>query len=516
MRTSFLAALAAVAVGTAASAQTPLKTELVASGFQRPIWVGSPPGDMDRLFVAEQHTGDIEIIKNGTVLGTAFLDLTGKILTGSERGLLGLAFHPDYANNGKFYVNYTKSGSNSGDTIVEEYTVSANPDVANASSGVVVLGPVNQTQSNHNGGDLRFGPDGYLYVSFGDGGGANDGPCNAQNGNLLLGKLVRIDVDNGGVAAPGNPFIGNASFDDRIWAYGIRNPWRFSFDRLTGDLYVGDVGQNAIEEITFVPASSTGGENHGWKMMEGNNCFSTSNCGTVPACNSSSLTDPIQTYGHGGGNCSVTGGFVYRGCAIPDLQGTYFYADYCSDKIWSFEQVGGVATNVIDRTNELDPAGALSILTPSSFGEDACGEIYITDLGGGEVFKIVANAPATWSNLGFAKTNNNGVTPALDACGLLDSGNSADLRLRNAPPNALTLTFASLSASQQPTSGGTLLPNLGSSVIVTLNTDANGEWSIPVPGGSGPLTAIVQNLQADPNASFGVGFSNAIRLIFQP
>src|SRR5690606_31523463 len=193
-----------------------------------------------------------------------------KILSGSERGLLGLAFHPNYEQNGRFYVNYTKSGSNSGDTIIEQYTVSAsNPDVADPNSAVVVLGPVNQPNSNHNGGHLEFGPDGFLYAGFGDGGGAGDTPCNAQNGNLLLVKMLRLDVDNGGAAAPGNPFIGNPNFDDRIWAYGLRNPWRFSFDRGTGDLYIGDVGQNSREEIDYVPASSTGGENYGWKMMEG-------------------------------------------------------------------------------------------------------------------------------------------------------------------------------------------------------------------------------------------------------
>ncbi len=505
-------------IGAAASAQTPLKTTRIATGFSRPIWVGSPPNDLHRLFVAEQWTGRIRIIKDGQVLGTPFLNIQSKILTGSERGLLGFAFHPDFEQNGKFYVNYTKSGSNSGDTIVEEYQVSAtNPDVADANSGVVMLGPVNQTASNHNGGHIEFGPDGYLYVGLGDGGGAGDTACNAQNGGLLLGKLLRIDVDNGGAAPAGNPFIGNPNFDDLIWAYGLRNPWRFSFDRGTGDLYIGDVGQNAREEIDYVPAASAGGENYGWKMMEGFNCFSTANCSSPPPCNDTSLVLPVHDFSHAGGNCSVTGGRVYRGCAIPGLGGTYFFADYCSDRIWSFEISGGAVTNFTDRTAELAPGGGQSITSVSSFGEDASGELYLTDLGGGEVFKIVANAPSASVDIGFGKTNDIGVEPVLYACGLLDSAHTAELRLRHAPANAVTLTFASLNAVQQPTSGGTLLPDINTSLVFALNTDADGGWTIPaVPGGGGPLTVIVQNLQADPNATFNVGFSNAIRLVFQP
>jgi len=469
---------AASLVLASASAQT-LTTELVVSGLTRPLWVGAAPGDPHRLYVVEQDQADIHVVRSGGVT-SLFLDLTGTVNTsGNERGLLGMAFHPDFANNGFFYVNYTRSGD--GATIVERYHAPS-PDSANAGSGTVMFGPIPQPQSNHNGGCIAFGADGYLYIGTGDGGGAGDTPCNAQNGNSLLGKMLRIDVDNGGVPAPGNPFIGNPSFNDNIWAYGLRNPWRFSFDRENGDLHIGDVGQNAREELNFVPASSTGGENYGWKVMEGNNCFSTSGCGAfgVPACNAGSLTDPVVDYGHGVG-CSVTGGYVYRGCEMPNLKGTYFYADYCSGRIWSYEISGGVAINQQERTAELNPSGG-TINNVMSFGEDACGEILICDQAGGEIWRIVPAAgpvnPFPYATGEIGSSGNEGVT-GWTSCPSQELG-AFQITASGFNPNSFAVMFTGT------TNVGTVVPwgqvQVGGFVIRTIfATDGNGEASVSVP-----------------------------------
>lgn len=514
-RTAGIALAALPFLAPIAATQTPLTTVRVAAGLSRPVWVGSPPEDETRLFVAEQWSGRIKIIKDGHVLSTPFLDIKSKIQTGSEKGLLGVAFHPNYKFNRRFYVNYTRAPD--GATIVEEYRAFANnPDQADPNSGVVILGPISQPFTNHNGGCIAFGPDKFLYVGMGDGGSAGDPQCRAQRGDTLLGKLLRIDVNNGGAAPPSNPFVGNPAFLDEIWALGLRNPWRFSFDRETGDLYIADVGQNAREEINYTPAGSTGGENYGWKIMEGTLCFSTSNCPPgVPPCNDPSLQLPIHEYSHVGGNCSVTGGYVYRGCAIPDLKGTYFFADFCSNRIWSFRVVNGQVTEFKDRTSELKPVGA-SIASISSFGEDACGELYICDLNGGEIFKIVPNAPAPYVDLGFSKPNGQGVAPSLTVCGLLDTGNFAEVRLRDGPSNRLTLIFASLTQNPVPTSGGTLVPDFASSLVLSVFTNGRGEWTLVAPGGGGVFDAYVQVLADDPTATFGVSFSNAIKMTFQP
>ena len=363
-----------------------LAVELVASGFASPVWVGAPNGDFDRLFVIEQNTGRIEIIKNGTILPVPFLNVGSIASQNGERGLLGMAFHPDYMSNGRFFINYT---DNAGDTQVVEYAVSSDPDIAD-STPVQTIFSVGQPFSNHNGGDLDFGLDGKLYIGTGDGGSANDPGNRSQNGLNNLGKMIRLDVD---IAAPfipaDNPFLGNPNINDEIWALGLRNPWRYSFDRMTGDLYIADVGQNQVEEIDFQPGSSAGGENYGWRCMEGTRCTGLSGC----TCNDMSLTLPIQEYNHGLG-CSVTGGYVYRGSTIPGLEGTYFYGDYCSSRIWSFKVVGGSVTEFTERTAELEPDGALTINNITSFGQDAAGEVYIVDPSGGEIYKIIQDCGA--------------------------------------------------------------------------------------------------------------------------
>lgn len=395
-----LAACAVAALG-ASTADAQHKTVRIATGFNKPLWVGAPAGDT-RLFVVEQTTADIKIVKNGVVQPTLFIDLTSKVnAVGNERGLLGMAFSPNYATDGYFFVNYT-AGASPGMTVVERYSVSTtNPDVANAASGTVVLQQA-QPFSNHNAGNLAFGADGYLYVGFGDGGSANDPQCNAQKNTTWLGKMLRIDVSSLPYTIPAtNPW--NSPTDgilDEIWAFGLRNPWRYAFDSQTGDLYIADVGQNAVEEVDVEPAG-VGGRNYGWKMMEGNSCLGSASGCTIapPACGSPVYTGPIQTYSHAAG-CSITGGRVYRGCAVPSLDGTYFYADYCSNTIWSLKWDGaGGFTDFTNQTATLAPGGGLSIGSVTSFGEDGFGEVYIVDQGAsattGEIYKIVPVATPT-------------------------------------------------------------------------------------------------------------------------
>jgi len=369
---------------------TALTTELIASGFDKPVHLTHVPGDNTRLFIVEQHTGLIRIIKTGTVLEQPFLDIGSLISRNFEQGLLSLAFHPDYENNGYFYVNYTNTA---GDLVIARYSVSANPDSADPASRFVLL-TIEEPEVNHNGGTLLFGPnDGYLYIGVGDGGGGGDvhGTIgNGQDSTTLLGSILRIDVDGGTPYAipPDNPFVGRSGKDE-IWAYGLRNPWRMSFDRETGDLYIGDVGQAQWEEINFQPDTSSGGENYGWRLMEGNHCYNPS-----VNCDPGGLIYPITEYSHSFG-CSVTGGIVYRGCRIPDLRGTYFYSDWCNGRIWSFRYDGNNLTDSTEKTSELDPDGDLSIGNISSFGEDAQGELYILDFSDGEIYKLIAAEPVS-------------------------------------------------------------------------------------------------------------------------
>lgn len=382
-----------------AHAATPLKTVRIASGLSKPLFVTSPPGDTARLFIVEQRGADnrgrIKIYKNGAMLVRPFLT-TAVLSTGSEQGLLGLAFAPDYASTGRFYIDYTAAD---GTTIIERHTVSADPDSANPAGSTILSVP--QPYANHNGGWIGFGPDGYLHIGMGDGGSGDDPQDRAQNIGVLYGKILRIDVSGATYSnPPTNPFFGATPGLDEIWDYGLRNPWRPSFDRLTGDLVIADVGQNAIEEVDFEPAGSGGGRNYGWRCYEGTPFHlesMTTPCGMCVAAACPKVF-PAYEYDHSLSRCSITGGYVYRGCVIPDLKGTYFFADYCSGAIYSGRFSGGAMTNVTDRTAELAPGGGLSIGSITSFGEDARGELYICD-GGGEVFKIVPGSPVAASDM---------------------------------------------------------------------------------------------------------------------
>ncbi|MCA9969668.1 MAG: PQQ-dependent sugar dehydrogenase, partial [Anaerolineales bacterium] len=351
----------------------------IATGLGTPTGITHAGDGSGRIFIVEQP-GRIRIYDGTQLLPTPFLDVSGLVTSGGERGLLGLAFHPNYAANGYFFVNYTDSA---GDTVVARYTVSANPNVADAGSAVIAL-RVDQPFANHNGGQLQFGPDGYLYVGLGDGGSAGDPGNRAQNLGLLLGKILRLDVDGGGLPpdcdAGGqytipadNPFVATAGACGEIWAYGLRNPWRFSFDRASGDLYIADVGQSAWEEIDFQPASSAGGENYGWRLMEGFSCYNPST-----NCNDGSLTLPVVVYPHTAGLCSITGGYVYRGSAAPGAAGAYIFGDYCTGQIAATRQdgAGSWQTSIIRDTN----------LGISSFGETESGELCVGDGFGGAVY----------------------------------------------------------------------------------------------------------------------------------
>ncbi len=388
-----LGLLSAAGLPTSAQALAAVEPVLVVSGLSAPLRTTAPAGDFDRLFVVEQG-GRVRIVKNGTLLGRSFLDLSGRISSGGERGLLGLAFHPDYARNGRFYVNYTDLA---GDTVVSEMKVSADPDVANGASERVLLRQP-QPFSNHNGGHLAFSPvDGTLYLGFGDGGSGGDPQNLAQNDGTWLGKILRIDVDGKDAGReytvpPDNPFAGGTNPPSEIWAKGLRNPWRFSFDRGTGDLWIGDVGQGAWEEVNWQPASSRGGENYGWRRMEGSACFNPSS-----GCQTGALTLPILEYAHSTSprRCSVTGGVVARGPSVPEIAGRYLWADYCSGELFSVRRVGSAADDLRNHRAEWVPAGGRTIGRVTDIGEDAAGDVYVTDGADGEVFRLSTTSPSS-------------------------------------------------------------------------------------------------------------------------
>jgi hypothetical protein len=347
-----------------------IRLQEVAGGLGSPVYLTAPRSDA-RLFIVEQ-AGRIRVVENGSLLPTPFLDITDRVSSGGERGLLGAAFHPSYAANGFFYVNYT---DRNGDTRIERFRVGADRNRADPASAKLIL-QVAQPFPNHNGGLVVFGPDGKLYVGMGDGGSGGDPLGHGQNRATLLGDILRIDVDAGDpYAVPAdNPYVGQSASRGEIWASGVRNPWRFSFDREAGLLYLADVGQNDLEEVNVVPAGS-GGLNYGWNVMEGSRCFR-----PAEGCTRTGLVVPVLEYGHAEG-CSVTGGYVYRGSRIPALRGHYFYSDFCRGWIRSFRHQGGQA---LDR-REWAVGDVDNVL---SFGEDAAGELYVLSTNG-RVYRIV-------------------------------------------------------------------------------------------------------------------------------
>jgi glucose/arabinose dehydrogenase len=363
--------------------QVRLRLEPTVSGLDGPVFATHAGDGSGRLFIIEIG-GTIRVADKGQLRPQPFLDIRDRVLSrGSEQGLLGLAFAPDFGRTGAFFVNYTDL---SGNTVISRFRVTGDPDVADPASEFKVLG-IDQPAANHNGGNLVFGPDGYLWIGTGDGGGANDRFGNGQNPRTLLGKMLRLDVTSDPsrpyTIPPDNPWV-NARWNGHdilpeVWAVGLRNPWRYSFDRGTGDLWIADVGQDKYEEINRVPAGSggklAGGLNFGWPIMEGTHCFPDN-----AKCQREGLTIPVADYRHGADGCSITGGYVYRGAGIPGLAGAYLYGDYCSGRIWALTQGVNGAWD-----SRLMLESGLSI---SSFGEDQAGELYVADLQGGTVYRL--------------------------------------------------------------------------------------------------------------------------------
>ncbi len=379
-----------------------LSSVLIADGYKKPVFITSSPNNAKLLYIVEQ-AGLIKLINDGKKLSRPFFDINKRVVNpnrpGDERGLLGFAFHPNHTNNGKFYINYM---DNDGNTIVSEF--STNSELrANHKSERIIL-KLKQPYGNHNGGDIQFGPDGYLYISIGDGGKAGD-PLNAgQDLSSLFGKIIRIDIEQKPYGIPkSNPFFGQKDKREEIWAWGLRNVWRFSFDKQTGDKYLADVGQNKWEEVNFEPASSKGGLNYGWRIMEANHCYD-----PKENCPTEGLIKPIIEYPNDANHpafafriieelsfsetdvegCSVTGGYVYRGQKIKSMQGQYIFGDYCSGNIWTLKVVNGKAINFKNRTEEINIGGGEFTTYISSFGQDSDGEIYIIDYNGG-IYKLI-------------------------------------------------------------------------------------------------------------------------------
>ncbi|HEX3580868.1 MAG TPA: PQQ-dependent sugar dehydrogenase [Thermoanaerobaculia bacterium] len=372
MRSLLLVAL--FAVSTASADEIALKP--VVGGLSEPtniVNAGDP-----RLFITQQ-TGRIAIYDGTRLLPQPFLDVSAVISTnGEERGLLGLAFSPHYRDDGTFYIDYTNAA---GDTVVARYHVSAaDPNRSDPASAQILL-TIAQPYPNHNGGELQFGPDGYLYIGMGDGGSGGDPENRAQTLSVLLGKILRIDVENAPTyrIPATNPFVNRAGAAPEIWAWGVRNPWRFSFDGVTGDLWIADVGQDTYEEVDFQPASSTGGENYGWRRMEGFHCYNPST-----NCNDGTLTLPVLEYSHADGSCSITGGYRYRGLDYPRLYGTYFYGDLCSGKLWGATPSGSGFTSrlLLDTSMQI-----------TTFGQDVNGELYVADYATGTIYSITDAQP---------------------------------------------------------------------------------------------------------------------------
>jgi glucose/arabinose dehydrogenase len=363
----FLSLLAATA------AAQDIRMTVIATGLAQPVAL-THAGD-SRLFITLQN-GRIVIYDGTRVLPTPFLDIRPLVNFGGERGLLSVAFHPQYKSNGFFYVDYTRGD---GDLTIARYHVSSDPNRADPASATILLTLDHSEFANHNGGQLQFGPDGYLYAGTGDGGSGGDPHNRAQDLGDPLGKILRLDVDGPAPYIPAsNPFVNRAGARREIWAYGLRNPWRFTFDRETGDLLIADVGQNVWEEIDFQPRTSIGGENYGWRRMEATHCFQ-----PATGCGDPTFTMPILEYSHADGSCSVTGGYRYRGVRMPSMRGKYFYGDFCTGKLWVAIQNGTAWTSQLLLSTGLDI---------SSFGEDFNGELYLVALSG-TVFAFSEKVP---------------------------------------------------------------------------------------------------------------------------
>jgi uncharacterized protein (TIGR03437 family) len=467
---------------TLSCAAQEIRTVQVISGLTAPTDIQNAADGSGRLFIVQQN-GIIRIYRNGALLATPFLDIRSKTRANGEQGLLGLAFPPNFAAKQRFYVDYTDLNGN---TVIGMYRVTSDPNVADPVSETVIL-TVQQPFSNHNGGQVRFGPDGYLYIGMGDGGSAGDPFNNGQSLGTLLGKLLRIDVESDpghALIPPDNPFVNTPGARGEIWAYGIRNPWRFSFDRATSDLWIADVGQDAYEEVDFQPARDPGGENYGWNRMEGLHCYQ-------KGCNQEGLTLPVLEYSHAAGNCSITGGFVYRGRGSPGERGVYFYGDYCTGIIWGAEHQG---TTFVQR-QLLSPGFGIT-----TFGEDEAGELYVANAKNGAIYRIDGSTVPRLTAGGVVNAASflGGIVPGslttIFAAGLRDDPGSVvapqvplptsldGVRVTVANIAALIYSVSNVNGLEQVTflapadlSGGST-----ASVVVTRNGQASASVDVPV------------------------------------
>lgn len=484
----FGAALLGLCLAASVAPAQNIRAVRIATGLASPSGIAAAPGDNTRLFVIER-TGKIRIVKNGVLQTPPLLNLTTSVVsTGYDQGLLGIAFHPDFAQNGFFFVNFTNA---SGHTVVVRYHIPpATPDIADANSATTILGPIAQPQADHNGGCMRFAPDGKLFLAMGDGGfDPNIGGPNSQDPTTLLGKLLRLDVDLPPPHIPAdNPFFGSPTTRNEIWDLGLRHVWQFSIDRDTGDIYMGDVGEDSREEID-IELAGTGGLNYGWRCLEGTLCTGYSGC----VCTDPTLRAPVYEYTHTTG-CAVTGGFVYRGCQIPALNGAYFFADYCTGKIYTlrFDRTTGQIGPVIERTAQLAPGAGQTISRVSAFGEDNEGELYLCDHQDGELYKIVNLDPVVDCNANGAR----------DSCDIA-SGVSVDQNLNGVPDECecapvathCTAKVNSLGCSPTISALGLASASAPSGFVVrahqvlnqkagTLYYGLNGRTSVPFQGGT--------------------------------
>lgn len=417
-----------------------VRTVPIISGLSSPIAVTSPPGDTERLFVVEQ-IGRIRVLRNGIVDST-LLNLSTRVSCCGERGLLGLAFHPRFLDNGKFYVNYTDA---TGATVISEFRIgNEDPDVADISTERVLLRQF-QPYANHNGGHMEFSPfDGYLYIGFGDGGGAGDPQNNAQSELTWLGKMLRIDVDgrDGGkfyAVPPDNPFFARGGKLAEVWATGLRNPWGFGFDPWTGDLFLPDVGQDSVEEVNLQPGTSRGGENYGWRLMEGSNCYNPSQ----ECANGRTLTLPVHEYRHTDGRCSVIGGAVVRNAEVPELDGSFVFSDYCTGELFALSRISGGRIEVKNFGREISYGGGKRFRNPAGIGTDSAGRLYLCDVYDGTIFRIESD------NKSIPRT----VPIVLDASGRGGARYKSAMSVVNTGSTPVSLTYTYSAAAQLGASG---------------------------------------------------------------
>ena len=488
--------IATLALSSAAvPAQAALASQVFASGLSRPVQVAAPSGDLERVFVVEQ-TGAVRVFRAGQLLAQPFLDVTQAtappMLSFGERGLLGIAFHPDFDSNGHVYVYCLRQPGIT--AVVERYTTSSgNPDACDPASRIEVWSTA-MIYGNHNGGGIAFGPDGMLYVPVGDGGSTppnwpSDPFNNAQRGDTMLGKVLRLDVDQAtagsAYAVPAdNPFVSDPLVLDEIWALGLRNPYRCSFDRLTGDYWIADVG-GVREELNLEPAGFAGGRNYGWSCMSGTHCNNLPVC----SCSAPALTLPLHDYNPVGSQ-AVIGGYVYRGCAIPALRGSYVFADYMTGQVWSLQHNGQNVTQLLDRTAELTPPGPSLLASPTGFGEDGYGELYLCTLSG-DVLKLVPAAPAVAGVTPFGAGTPGCAGPHVltATCAPVVGAQGFALACSNAPPSALGLVAfsdtADVAGSDPLGVGLTVHVGIGGGypVIAGVTSDSVGAaiYALPIP-----------------------------------